>query len=210
MIRMRKIIKILTIFIILVFLINSVISIVYPIKYKDIVYKYSKEYGQDPFLVFSIIKAESNFNQNAISSKNARGLMQISEVTARWAVDELNIENFKLDDLYDADLNIKIGTWYISKLIGQFENLEVALAAYNAGSGNVTNWLNDVEYSNDSTSLYKIPFKETENYVNKVLNSLKIYTFLYDEQIFIEDSSAFEIVSDKIHSFILDLRKEAD
>jgi soluble lytic murein transglycosylase len=207
---MRKIIKILIIFIILAFLINSVISIAYPIKYKDVVYEYSKEYGQDPFLVFSIIKTESNFNQNAISSKNARGLMQISEITARWAVDELNIENFELDDLYDIDLNIKIGTWYISKLINQFGNLEVALAAYNAGSGNVTNWLNDNQYSYDSKSLYKIPFKETENYVNKVLNSFKIYTFLYDEQIFFEENSIFETMTNKIHSFILELRKEND
>jgi len=209
-ISMRRIIKILIVLIILAFLINCIISIVYPIKYKEIVYEYSKKYGLDPFLVLSIIKTESNFNKDAISSKNARGLMQISEGTAKWAVDELNIENFEVDDLFDIELNIEIGTWYISKLINQFGNLEVALAAYNAGSGNVTNWLNDGEYSYDSSTLYKIPFKETENFVNKVLNNLKMYNFLYDDEIFIEDKSIFESITDKIHSFILDLRKGND
>ncbi|TJX59995.1 lytic transglycosylase domain-containing protein [Soehngenia saccharolytica] len=204
---MKRIAKIFIALIVLVFIINTAISIVFPIKYKNIVYNYSLKYNLDPFLVFSIIKTESNFNEKAISSKNARGLMQISEGTAQWAVDELKIENFKPDNLFDPEVNIMIGTWYISKLLKQFGNLEVALAAYNAGSGNVTNWLKDDEYSYDSSTLYKIPYQETDNFVKKVLNNFRIYNFLYDDEVFTVDSSVLDKTATKIHSFILEIRE---
>lgn len=204
---MKKMFKIFIIILVLVFGLKTLLFITFPVQHKEIVYKYSTEFNLDPFLVLSIIKVESNFNENAISSKNARGLMQIGETTAKWAAEELKIEDFRIEDLFDPEINILIGTWYMNNLLNQFGNTEVALAAYNAGSGNVTNWLNNNDYSFDSTTLYRIPFDETENYVRKVSENFRIYERLYDEEIFKSNISLSEKLSDRIHSFILAKRK---
>ncbi|NMR96128.1 lytic transglycosylase domain-containing protein, partial [Vibrio parahaemolyticus] len=96
---MKKMFKIFIIILVLVFGLKTLLFITFPVQHKEIVYKYSTEFNLDPFLVLSIIKVESNFNENAISSKNARGLMQIGETTAKWAAEELKIEDFRIEDL---------------------------------------------------------------------------------------------------------------
>ena len=77
------------------------------------------------------------------------------------------------------EINILIGCWYLNKLINQYDNVETALAAYNAGSGNVSRWLADDEYSSDGIRLDYIPYKKTRNYVKKVQQAKKIYEYLY-------------------------------
>mgnify|MGYP000909123086 CR=1 FL=1 len=184
----RKIIKrVLTIFITLLILLGaglSYLAIKYPIGYESIIVRYSNEYNVDPYLVASIINVESKYDTNAISNKEARGLMQISPQTGKWASEVLRIDDYSVDDLFDPEINIKIGTWYLSVLLKEFNgNINLVLAAYNAGSGNVNKWLNNTEYSIDGNSLSNIPFKETEDYLERVKDSYRIYSTVYKSYI---------------------------
>lgn len=154
---------------------------VFPLKEEKIISENSKKYGIDPYLVCAIIYTESKFNKNAISYKNAKGYMQIIEKTAMWIKDEIPIENFTYDDIFNPKYNIEIGVWYINRLTNQFGRSDVALASYNAGSGNVEKWLKNKKYSKDKKKLDVIPFKETKDYVKKVKLIKEVYKFLYKE-----------------------------
>ena len=153
---------------------------IYPQKYHSLVKQYSAQYDLDPYLVLAVIKTESNFNENAESNKGAKGLMQIMDSTGEWIASKLEVDNFKVEMLFDPEINIKFGCWYINNLLIEFNDLSLALAAYNGGSGNVTKWLNNPKYSSDGENLTYIPFKETKKYVDKVNTRYNIYKFLYE------------------------------
>lgn len=156
-------------------------SVRYPLSYETNIKKYADEYEVDPFLVASVICVESSFDKNANSSKDARGLMQIMPDTGQWIASKMGIDNFDNEQLFDPDTNIKMGTWYLNNLSNQFDgNIELALAAYNGGSGNVSKWLKDTNYSSDGKKLDNIPFKETEEYVKKVLDRKAEYEEIYE------------------------------
>lgn len=167
----------------------------YPLGYRNIIVKYSQEYDIDPFLIASVINVESRYDKLALSSKDAKGLMQISPQTGEWASEVLNIDNYSEEDLFQPDLNIRIGSWYLNRLFKEFDgNLDLILAAYNAGSGNVNKWIGDEEYCQDGTTLKKIPFKETEDYLVRVDNNYKIYSKIYKNYLFnSEDEDSFYI-----------------
>jgi soluble lytic murein transglycosylase len=155
----------------------------FPQKYSYYVEKYSDEYGLNKNLVYSIIKAESGFDSKAISSRNAKGLMQIMDSTGEWAAEKIRIEDFDSSMLLEPQTNIRIGCWYISKLLNQYDqNVELALTAYNAGSGNVSKWLKDIGISSNGKTLDRIPFTETENYVKKIKRYNYMYKKLYDRE----------------------------
>lgn len=179
----KKTFVIAVMFISILFLINNsttFVKMVYPVKYKETVEMYSKRFGVDPNLVYAVIKAESNFSENAVSSKEAAGLMQITRTTGAWGAKVLKIENYSYDSLFNPETNILIGVWYISTLMKEFDNdMQLVLTAYNAGSGNVTQWLGDSRYSGDGGSLTDIPFNETSNYVKKVNEYYEVYKKLY-------------------------------
>jgi len=158
---------------------SSVMKYLFPFNHSDSIAKYSKLYNLDPIIVSAVIRTESNFDIDAKSRKNAYGLMQITPDTARWAADKMKIENFSLDMLMDPETNIKMGCWYLSNLQSEFKNTELALAAYNAGRGNVQKWLKDSNYSSDGVTLASIPFSETDKYIKKVKIYYKVYKFLY-------------------------------
>jgi soluble lytic murein transglycosylase len=106
--------------------------------------------------------------------------MQIVPTTGSWAAEKLGIEEYDDDSLYDPDINVKIGCWYISYLKKLFsEDMNLVLAAYNGGSGNVRKWLNDSRYSRDGKTLDKIPFNETKNFVDRVWHAYERYKKLY-------------------------------
>ena len=107
--------------------------------------------------------------------------MQITQATAKEIAEELAIEGFEVEMLYNPRVNIQIGTYYIRFLIDRLGDTETALAAYNAGIGNVRKWLANEEYSMDGVTLKQIPFMETNNYVKSIRISYKIYKFLYRE-----------------------------
>lgn len=157
-------------------------KIIYKKEYSEFVVKYSNQYDVDENLVYAVIKAESNFNPNAKSSKNAIGLMQLMESTAKDIVKKVEIQisdEELIEKLQDADININIGTKYLSTLIEKYQNIEIAVTAYNAGIGTVDNWIQKGIIKSDGTDVENIPYKETNNYVRKILRDYKIYSNIY-------------------------------
>ena len=160
----------------------NIIKLFFPLKYSNYIVKYSQTYALDPYLVSAVIKTESNFKEEARSHKNAYGLMQITADTAEWAAEKMNIKDFNVSMLNDPELNIKMGCWYLNNLREEFDgNIDVALAAYNGGRGNVQKWLKSSDHSADGKNLHYIPFKETDKYVKKVKVNYNIYKYLYDK-----------------------------
>lgn len=176
------IILILIIIVFLAFNKNNILKVFYPKKYEKIVALYAEEYNVDDNLIYSVIKAESNFDENAVSNKNALGLMQIMEDTAKDIAKKNNIkvdENNARQDILDINNNINIGTKYLATLLEKYQNTELALAAYNAGTGNVDNWIEKNILKEDGSNIENIPYKETNNYVRIILQNYKIYTGIY-------------------------------
>lgn len=160
---------------------NFILKKIYKLEYSEYVYKYANENNIDPYLVFSIIKAESNFERNIESSSGAIGLMQLMESTAKEMANEIGEEVVIKEALYNAEMNIKIGTNYYAYLVKRYDgNKELALAAYNAGMGNVDRWIKEGTIKEDGSDLENIPFKETNNYVRKIIRNYKIYQDLYN------------------------------
>ena len=164
------------------FTLYSTVKMLYPLKYTELVSRYSEQYDLDPYLVTAVINVESNFRPDAVSHKNAIGLMQISEKTGKWAAGKLKVENYGTDDLYVPETNIRLGCWYLSTLYKQYGNMDLALAAYNGGSGNVSSWLRDESLSPDGKTLERIPFPETDNYLKKVKKNYSVYKRLYENE----------------------------
>ncbi len=153
----------------------------YPLKYEDHIYRYSETYGVDPYLVMGIIRAESNFVHDAQSHVEAKGLMQLMDETAEEVAGKIGLSNFTVDQLSNPQVNIQLGVWYLSYLLKQFDNDKtLALAAYNAGIGRVNQWLGDPELSSDGKTLDRIPYEETERYVDKVLKYADAYKEIYE------------------------------
>jgi len=181
-IRFKTVIIFVAILVVIWFVSDQAILRLYPLKYGDLVQIYSERFNVDPFLVLAIIKAESNFQPGAVSPKNARGLMQISEGTGKWGAGRLNLEDYTSEKLFEPEINIYIGCWYLSVLYDEFGDSDLVIAAYNGGSGNVTQWLNDRDLSADGKTLDRIPFRETDQYLKKVNNYYSIYKRLYESQ----------------------------
>ena len=145
----------------------------YPIKYTDEINEFSEKYKIKKELTAAIISAESKFQKEALSRKNAKGLMQLKEETAKWCMEKYKIKG-DVKNIYLPALNIKIGCAYMRYLLEKFENENLAIAAYNAGEGNVQKWIKAQGEEN-----LTIPFKETKKYVETVKKREKIYRFLY-------------------------------
>ena len=153
----------------------------FPYKYKEYVDKYSSQYNLDPLFVLAVIKTESKFDDDAQSHKNAVGLMQITVETGAWAAKEMGFNTFSKDDLYNEEYNIRMGCWYLRRLNDIFDgDLDLTIAAYNAGPTNVNTWLENEKYSSDGKSIDYIPFGETKKYVDKVDTYYHVYQYLYN------------------------------
>lgn len=151
----------------------------FEIKYKNSIDKYCKDYNVDKYLVYAMIKQESNFNNEAVSSAKARGLMQITEDTFNWLKPMLEDNSTTFDDLFDPDTNIRYGVFFLSILQKNFSEQNTVVAAYNAGMNITKEWLQDSNYSNDGSILHTIPYKETANYVIVVDSNYKRYLNIY-------------------------------
>ncbi len=148
----------------------------YPLLYSQSVFEFSKEYSLPPALVFAIIKTESSFDKNAVSSAGAKGLMQITDKTGKFIAKKLNASSY---DLFDAKTSIQFGCYYINYLKQKFPAIETAICAYNAGEGNVASWLKNPLYSTDGKTLKTIPFNETSAYLKKIKKNFAKYEKLY-------------------------------
>lgn len=150
----------------------------YPRKYRDAVETECERFLLDPELIYAVIKTESGFRVDAESDKGARGLMQILPSTAEYT--SRTYFNGEALNMFDPNDNIRCGCAYMAYLKGKFYSETTAIAAYNAGEGNVSEWLVDERFSSDGENLDYIPFKETREYVKKVLNRKRVYEFLYN------------------------------
>ena len=147
----------------------------YPLKFSEYVLDSADRYNLDPYLIYSVIKAESKFNANAKSLKEAQGLMQITPETADWAKEIMGYP--KDADIFSPQVNIDIGSWYLAKLLSDHNgDLTAALAAYNAGSSNVNGWKDERGILDPEN----IQFEETYDYVNKITEYYKTYQKLYE------------------------------
>ena len=157
---------------------NIVLKNIYTMQYEECIYKCSEECEIDPLLVLAIIRVESNLKKDSVSLSQAKGLMQLMDSTADELATKLNMnEDY---DIFNAETNIELGTTYMSNLLTYYNNnIYLALAAYNAGIGNVNKWIEKGTIKKDGSDIENIPFKETRNYVRKVLRDYRIYTQLY-------------------------------
>lgn len=147
------------------------IKVSYPIGYGNIIDSNCKKYDLEKSLVQAIIKVESGYNCMSLSSAQAMGLMQIMPTTAIWIADELNISDFKLEELYNPETNIEFGCFYLNYLFEKFKNEDKVLFAYNAGEKTLS------EFCSPSLPLdiEKVEIEETKNYISRVQNAKKVY-----------------------------------
>ncbi len=154
----------------------------YPLKYEEYVERYSKEYNVDKYFVYAVIRTESGFDKDAVSDVGARGLMQIMEETFDWVKFRMGDDDTVYYDMFNAEENIRYGSWLLAYLYDEFGSVEVAAAAYHAGRGNVNNWLQDERYSSDGVHLDKIPIGDTAHYVSKITKAMDIYVRKYSQE----------------------------
>ncbi len=154
----------------------------YPQGYWDSVAVYSKKYGQDPYFIAAIIREESQFHAAALSPAGARGVMQIMPQTGEWVARNVSVPGFDRSRLFEPDMAINVGTWYISHLMKRFKNDPLLVAAaYNAGPEAVASWLsrNGPAAVERDVFVEAIPFSETRGYVKKVLRNYAEYKRIY-------------------------------
>ena len=192
--------KILTAIIILFALIFAVSKlpstqkIFYPFPYRDKIEANAARYRVDRFLAISVMKVESNFVEGATSKSGAVGLMQIMPETANWIATQLDENPPSINQLHNCDTNIKYGIWYLAELEDEFFGNDVlALAAYNAGRGNVHHRMEKNGWRKNFSDVDAIPFNETRNYVKKVLACREKYFELYGTEKFVVASIEYSL-----------------
>lgn len=159
---------------------NKILGVLYPQKYQEYVTQYAGEYGVEEALVYAVIKTESGFREEVESHAGAVGLMQLMPETFFWLQEKKDGEvTYSSEQLKDPAVNIEYGTYYLSWLLSKYGDEKAALAAYNAGVTNVDSWLSDRAYSTDGKTLSSMPFKETQQYVDRVESTKKMYEDIY-------------------------------
>jgi soluble lytic murein transglycosylase len=142
----------------------------YPLDYEDIVTGHAKNYDLDPALLAAVIYRESKFDAQARSPSGAIGLMQLLPDTAKGIALHTGGSQFKVADLWNPEINVRYGAFYLRRLLNKYGNVRLALAAYNAGQANVDEWRAQGE---------GIVFPETRQYVDEVLHARDIYAKTY-------------------------------
>ncbi len=153
---------------------DAVQRIRYPLHYRPIVTGHARNYRIDPALLAAVIDAESKFRANAKSSSGAIGLMQLMPSTAHGIAEHTGGSQFETQDLYDPEINVRYGSWYLRHLLDKYGDERTALAAYNAGQYNVDRW---------RASGSGIRFSETRAYVARVEDLKQIYRDVWGSQL---------------------------
>lgn len=153
----------------------------YPLHYQEYVEYYAGKYGIDPMILYAFIRTESNFDPNVDSNADARGLMQITEVTFDWIKTKIApTEDLTFDDLYDPETNIRFGTYFVCYCLKKYDNhLATAAAAYHNGLGAVDALLTETQYSTDGVTLEHYPYPQMRQYVKKITESYHRYSEIY-------------------------------
>ena len=143
----------------------------YPLRYEQIVRGHARNYDLDPALLAAVIYQESKFRADAKSSSGAIGLMQLRPDTAEGIAIRTGGTKFRTSDLYNPEINVRYGSWYLRHLLDKYGDERDALAAYNAGQRNVDEWRAEGK---------GIQFPETRAYVDRVEHLKHIYARAYD------------------------------
>ena len=146
----------------------------YPLRYTSIVRAHAANYDLNPALLAAVIEQESKFRADAKSSAGAIGLMQLLPATAEGIAIHTGGSKFVVSDLYDPEINVRYGAWYLHHLMQKYGDERTALAAYNAGQQNVDGWRAQGE---------GIQFAETRSYVDKVERLKGIYRRAYRSEL---------------------------
>lgn len=146
----------------------------YPLKYAQLVRGHAANNHLDPALLAAVIEQESKFNKDARSSTGALGLMQLQPATAKGIALRTGGSKFVISDLYNPEINIRYGAWYLRHLLDKYGDERTALAAYNAGQENVDRWRSNGE---------GVQFPETRAYVTRVEWLKAIYQRAYRSQL---------------------------
>lgn len=148
--------------------------------YEDSLLAYAKEFQVDYSFLSAVIARESHYDARAQSGVGARGLMQVMEDTGSWIAQRLGVRDYSYESLYDPDLNIRFGAWYINYLSAHFAGDPVMIAsAYHAGLNNVKLWALNRGEDGKTIALGQIPMDNTRDYVQKVMNAYALY-YEYD------------------------------
>ncbi len=152
----------------------------YRLSYEEDILASAKASDLDPYLVCAVIFTESGFRPQAKSNVGALGLMQLMPATGLEEAELLQMDDVTEDRLREPTINILLGCSYLRKLLDEFGNESVALAAYNAGPGRVRQWLKEYGVKEDGSLMY-IPYPETKKYVERVRSAKGVYGRLYPE-----------------------------
>ncbi len=153
--------------------------VTHPVLYQEYIELYSDKYSVPPEIICAVINTESSFDSEAESHAGAMGLMQITKETFWWLLSKSG-ESIPDEKLFDPQVNIRYGTYFLSILYDEFGSWDTAFAAYNAGRSRVIGWLGDPDVSEDG-KLVNIPIEETREYVKRVNSGIKIYREIYEE-----------------------------
>jgi soluble lytic murein transglycosylase len=146
----------------------------YPLSYEQIVRGHARNYDLEPALLAAVIYQESKFDAEARSDAGAVGLMQLQPETAKGIALRTGGSKFRVDDLTNPEINVRYGSWYLRHLIDKYGDEELALAAFNAGQGNVDSWRREGK---------GIAFAETRHYVDRVQELKAIYRDAYASEL---------------------------
>ena len=146
----------------------------YPLAYETIIRGHARNYDLEPALLAAVIYQESKFDTRARSASGAIGLMQLLPDTARGIAVHTGGSRFRVDDLYDPEINVRYGAWYLRHLLDKYGDERTALAAYNAGQENVDEWRRDGR---------GIAFAETRDYVDRVEHLKTLYRRGYGSEL---------------------------
>jgi soluble lytic murein transglycosylase len=153
----------------------------FPLPYRKDLLRSSRQRNLDPYMVAGLIRQESEFNPQALSSAHAYGLTQVVPSTGRALARRAGVRRFSNRSLFQPSINLRLGTYYLRTLLDQWGGKwEPALASYNAGKSRVSDWLTWHDYQEPAEFVESIPFTETREYVQAVLRNAAVYRQLYE------------------------------
>jgi soluble lytic murein transglycosylase len=142
----------------------------HPRRYQEIVVGHARNYRLDPALLAAVIYQESKFDAKARSDRGAIGLMQLLPDTAKGIAERTGGSRFEVADLYNPEINVRYGAWYLRHLLDKYGSERLALAAYNAGQANVDSW---------RAHGLEVQFAETRDFVDRVESLKRTYRHAY-------------------------------
>lgn len=157
---------------------KKLLTLLFPLPYKEFIFEKAREKNIDPYLVYAIIRRESEFNEKAVSPKNARGLMQILPETFKKIE---KYKNFHPDSLFNPYINIDAGIEILSSTLDSIPEIYLAIASYNAGIYKVKEWKSQGIIKDEIQFFIDCPFEETRKYTFRVLSDYEVYKKIYFE-----------------------------